>query len=244
MQFGRIRDFIYVNYEAGAKDLPRWVGPVIVTAKLPDDNYRVGEETGEEILRPYHRSQLKLAGEEAHGEYYYIDQILAHRYAADGSEEFHVKWMGFGLNQATWEPARNIPASIREAYLRGALRAPRGNQEQARQAEAAVDPRRAADERKGQDDAAEQHRTEARVRGVGSAARDAQERSWAERIVDKRIAPDGESMYRVAYDNYPAQWLRASASALRGNRALIENTNIIEAFERRSDKPAGEREQR
>jgi hypothetical protein len=49
-------------------------------------------------------------------EEYYVEQVLEMR-VKDGRDEFLVKWIGYPLNEATWEPFENLSGQVACEYL-------------------------------------------------------------------------------------------------------------------------------
>jgi hypothetical protein len=49
-------------------------------------------------------------------EEYYVEKVLEMR-VKDGRDEFLVKWIGYPLNEATWEPFENLSGQEACEYL-------------------------------------------------------------------------------------------------------------------------------
>jgi len=98
-----------------SKDVARFFGPYTVARALEDGNYELSDkDSGLETVRRHH-SQLRPCGAALESDVYYVEEILQH--AEEGKElYFRVKWMGFPLSEATWEPASSLPRALIEAY--------------------------------------------------------------------------------------------------------------------------------
>jgi len=224
---------------------------VVVASVEPGDNYRVQEDDGTPVQRLYHRTQLKLAGDEVVGNFYYVEDIVAHRQGRNG-RELLIKWQGFPSAENTWEPSANLPTSLLNAYLTshglapeqavlvpGASAGPLGEATVNAQLAArpavepqapGVRPRRAATTLPLSSDQEEVilRSAEDRHRETRWLPRNERERGWSQRVTNKRTV-NGETSYYVVADNYPPRWVRVSPSSSSNLMSAIRAYEDAEA---------------
>jgi Chromo (CHRromatin Organisation MOdifier) domain len=89
------------------------LGPVTYQLKLPE-SWRIHKVFHAALLRPYREN--KVYGEnytrpppdlEEGEEVYEVEQILKHRKHGRGYE-YLVKWVGYPITEASWEPKSNL----------------------------------------------------------------------------------------------------------------------------------------
>ena len=89
---------------------PKYVGPYSIIKRTRNGNYKLRDETGEELERNVPPDQLKLIStkprkEDHNNNVYEVEQILDHR-GEPGNYEYKVKWKFY--KSFTWEPEENF----------------------------------------------------------------------------------------------------------------------------------------
>ena len=89
------------------------VGPVAYRLLLPDD-MQVHPVFHVSLLEPYHTNPFPTRRQESpppiyvEGEPEYVVEELLNSREHDGHGQYLVKWQGYALDEATWEPFENI----------------------------------------------------------------------------------------------------------------------------------------
>ena len=106
------------------KLMPKWLGPFKVLRKVGPVAYklelpetaRIHDVFHVSLLKPY-RSDGSVQPPDPHyimgGEEYEVEEILTHRMRKFGrakheTQEFLIKWLGYGPEHNTWEPESNV----------------------------------------------------------------------------------------------------------------------------------------
>jgi transposase InsO family protein len=99
---------------------PKYVGPYSIIRRTRNGNYRLRDETGEDLERSIPPDQLKLLSkkpreEDKENTVYEVERIVDHR-GEPGNYEYKVKWKYY--SQLTWEPEENFRdvATIRDYW--------------------------------------------------------------------------------------------------------------------------------
>ena len=105
------------------KLMPKWLGPFTVLERVGQVAYklklpetaRIHDVFHVSLLKPY-RSDGSVQPPAPHyimgGEEYEVEEVLAHRMRRVGktreTQEFLIKWLGYGPEHNTWEPEANV----------------------------------------------------------------------------------------------------------------------------------------
>jgi hypothetical protein len=121
---------VHVSSEEGKKLKPRFIGPLKILKKLSDVSYKLELPQGlsrlhpvfhVNLLRKYNVPDKKLQAilarpppvfvDKEAQQYYEVEKILSHR-THRRQKQYLIKWLGYPLHDATWEPMRNIQEDV------------------------------------------------------------------------------------------------------------------------------------
>jgi transposase InsO family protein len=86
---------------------PRYTGPYEVYDQTERGNYRLRTTTGNILIRSVPREKLKVQKADSvidNQSVFRVENIIDHRPSRNGSMEYRVKWQGYSLDDASWEP--------------------------------------------------------------------------------------------------------------------------------------------
>ena len=133
----QVGDTVYYRRPEGSgKKLDtHWIGPALITGRKGELSITIQIKDNSEIKS--HRSFLKLCESKsflvkaiplfyhkrtqvdtgAIGEEWEVEEILKHRVLANGVSEFQTKWVGFGVEDATWEPVERFMKNYDKKFV-------------------------------------------------------------------------------------------------------------------------------
>jgi hypothetical protein len=86
---------------------PRYTGPYVVRGQASGGNYQLATMAGAALVRSVPRERLKLQQCDSiidNQSVFRVEDIIGHRTTSSGRLEYHVKWTGYPITDATWEP--------------------------------------------------------------------------------------------------------------------------------------------
>jgi len=93
---------------------------------------------------------MQMQRMQAQDEEYIAETILKARYSPQGTPQFLIKWVGYPMEESTWEPVANIPPELVDRYRQQQQQQQAMQQQQAQmQMQRNASPRRAASPRPG-----------------------------------------------------------------------------------------------
>ena len=109
----------------------KYIGPYTVQRRTKYGTYMLMDGTGSHLMRSVPLDQIKVLSAPDKGdlqpladdeEEYEIESILSHRVGTDGKWEYHIKWKGYPLSEASWTSEdKFVDTDIIKQYLRKAF---------------------------------------------------------------------------------------------------------------------------